>query len=324
MTNLIDTVAELTHLRDRDALELTFGNAIFELASAASLSVWRTIQDGPAVRLRRRLSLPGAPAADQPPADMSLGDAPAAWRECYARRCLVKTASEGDGLTRQVFPLCDDRRVTGLLEIRAPSGLEAPQAHLVEGLVRVYRNHMSLLDYGARDELTGMLNRRMFNGFFNQVNTDCQLHAAIAVVDIDFFKRINDQFGHPYGDEVLVLMARLIEQSFPGWEGLFRFGGEEFVLIMTETALDEAWVALECFRSTVSTATFPQIGQVTVSIGFSMIRPGDTGADAFGRADQALYVAKHSGRDQVQNFEALIETGTITEAKLQGGAFELF
>jgi diguanylate cyclase (GGDEF)-like protein len=321
MTDLIDTVAELTHLRDRDALEITFGAAIFELAAASSLSVWRAIPDGDAVRLRQRLRLPHEAGTE---ADMTLHDAPAAWRECHAKRRLVKTAPEADGMTRQVFPLCDDRRVAGLLEIRAPAGFEAPQAHLVEGLVRVYRNHLSLLDYGARDELTGMLNRRMFNGFFNQINTDCHLHAAIAVVDIDFFKRINDQFGHPYGDEVLVLMARLIEQCFAGWEGLFRFGGEEFVLILTETAPDEAFVAVDYFRAAVSAAYFPQVGQVTVSIGFSMIRPGDTGADAFGRADQALYVAKHSGRNQVQSFEALIENGTIEAAKPQRGGFELF
>ncbi len=320
MTELIDTVAELTHLRDHDALEASLARAIFELAGAARLSVWRAMGGGEGRWLRERLTLP---RGHKPGEEILLAHAPPEWRECYAAQRYIWGPAAA-AMTRHVFPLCNDREVTGLLEVLRPSPLQKLQEHLVDGLVRVYRNHLGLLDYGARDELTGLLNRRTFNAFFKQNGAGSGIQTAIAVADIDFFKRINDQFGHPYGDEVLILLSRLIAESFPGRDGLFRFGGEEFVVMLSDASQEEALVALDCFRAAVQEAVFPQVGQVTVSIGFSMILPGDTGACAFGRADEALYVAKHRGRNQVQCYELLVEDGSIARAKQAGGEMELF
>lgn len=321
MTELIHTVADLTDLRNKDVLEAALARVIFELAEVQRLSIWRVLAEAGGVWLRERLSLP---SRQGPEREINLEDARKEWRDCYARRCYIYAPPDEAGLCCHVFPLWNEREIVGLLELLRPSRLEGIQEHTVDGLLRVYRNHLGLLDYGDRDELTGLLNRRTFDSYFKQITANKTVHAVIAMVDVDFFKRINDQFGHPYGDEVLILLARLMSASFAGIEGIFRFGGEEFLLILPETTQDEAWVALEEFRAAVEAAVFPQVGRVTVSIGFSIIQPDDNGAVAFGRADEALYLAKHSGRNRVKCYEELVQEGYLAGTKHSGGDIELF
>jgi diguanylate cyclase (GGDEF)-like protein len=284
------------------------------------LSLWRVVRDGPP-RLRLRVSLPIHLALAP---EFLLGQSRPEWRECFAARRYVQAAPDVFGVARHIFPISNDREVTGLMEILRPPAAAELQDQTISGFLRVYSNQLGLLDYGDRDELTGLLNRRTFNTYFKQLVTPRPQTAVIAMADIDFFKRINDQFGHPYGDEVLILMARLMAQCFAGRDGLFRFGGEEFLVIMTDTTAAEATQALENFRAAVEAERFPQVGRVTVSIGHSLILPGDTGAAAFGRADEALYVAKQRGRNQVQCHERLVRDGSLTSVKQAGGALELF
>jgi diguanylate cyclase (GGDEF)-like protein len=183
-----------------------------------------------------------------------------------------------------------------------------------------------MLDYSDCDDLTGLLNRRTFDETFKRVAARLpapQFHGApeqdraaprgsfICVVDIDNFKRVNDQFGHPYGDEVIVLLARLMTKLVDDAQFIFRFGGEEFVIILVNHTADEARATLERLRVTVENFAFPQVGRVTISSGMTAIRSGDAGANAFGRADQALYYSKRNGRNQFHSFEELVETGKI-------------
>ena len=209
------------------------------------------------------------------------------------------------------------------------------QERLIAGLLRVYRNHLRILDYSENDELTGLLNRKTFEDYFRQLvraeapgtgssarvepldrrRACVELQQAwLAVIDIDLFKRINDTFGHLYGDEVLVLLARLMRRSFRESDRLFRSGGEEFVVVLEHMEADIAAKLLERFRATVEAFEFPQVGRVTVSIGYTGVRAGDNGSVAFGRADEALYIAKRQGRNQVLCHETLIENN-ILQAK---------
>src|SRR5213076_2390666 len=93
----------------------------------------------------------------------------------------------------------------------------------------------------------------------------------LAVVDIDHFKRVNDKFGHLYGDEVLILIANLLQSSFRAHDRVFRFGGEEFVVLLRSTTLDNARKIIDRFRVNVEAYVFPQVGTVTVSVGFVSI-----------------------------------------------------
>lgn len=321
MTDLLETVAEMTHLRNKEALELHFAEAVYQIAGATRLVIWRVIGRGEEAKLRVRVSLPhGRTGAG---GDMLLAERPE-FRECVEARRTVEVRLSNHRQTRYLFPLCDERQVNGLLDIVMPRRLDVPQMTLVTGLMRVYGNHAGLLDYGSRDELTGLLNRRTFSSFFKQVAEDDSTRAIIAVIDIDFFKRVNDDLGHMYGDEVLILLARLLEDRFGEQDEVFRFGGEEFLVLLRQETLETAFKALEAFRVKVAEAEFPQVGRVTVSAGFAAVVPGDTGAVAFGRADEALYVAKQRGRNQVQCHEWLVMEGSLTDAKKTGGQVELF
>lgn len=342
MTELLDAVADLTDLRDQDDMESALAMMMFVQLDAAALRLWRVVHRDGRTCLRRRVALPetGEAGADfTENAELALEDMPAELRTCHDTKAeLCRTGA--DGRCRHVFPLCDGRNVVCLIEVLCPGPLCESQTHIISGLLRIYCNHLGILNFSDRDELTGLLNRRTFSETFKRialrVSAEVLLGDApskrrrvvarfhLAVIDIDFFKRINDQFGHPYGDEVLVLLARLIVECFRDTDWLFRFGGEEFLVILPDTDPAEAEAALERFRAEVAAFRFSQLDRVTVSIGFTEILAGDTGADAFGRADRALYVAKHRGRNQVQCYEWLVAHGALASAAGNEQEVELF
>jgi diguanylate cyclase (GGDEF)-like protein len=119
----------------------------------------------------------------------------------------------------------------------------------------------------------------------------------LAVVDIDHFKRVNDSHGHLIGDEVLLLVAQLMRQTFRHGDRIYRFGGEEFVVLLRCPQAQSARVAFERLRLRIGAHDFPQVGQLTVSIGYTAIDADDTPGAAFERADLAVYEAKHVGRN---------------------------
>ena len=124
-------------------------------------------------------------------------------------------------------------------------------------------------------------------------------------MDIDFFKRVNDRFGHARGDEVLAATARLMRESFRQSDRLFRCGGEEFVVILEPTDGRYVRGILERFRRVVEAHDFPGVGLVTISMGYTRVAADDDRAAAFRRADEALYAAKRRGRNQVISHEEL-------------------
>jgi diguanylate cyclase (GGDEF)-like protein len=136
----------------------------------------------------------------------------------------------------------------------------------------------------------------------------------LAVVDIDHFKRVNDKFGHLYGDEVLILVANILRASFRSHDRVFRFGGEEFVILLRSATLVDARMIFERFRASVENYAIPQVGKVTVSIGFASIGV-ETPVVILGHADQALYHAKENGRNRVCYYDELRDQGLIENVK---------
>jgi diguanylate cyclase (GGDEF)-like protein len=135
--------------------------------------------------------------------------------------------------------------------------------------------------------------------------------AWLGLIDIDHFKRVNDNHGHLLGDEALLLLSRLMRSSFRFHDHLYRFGGEEFVVLMRCDDAAAATIALQRLRSNVERYAFPQLGHLTVSIGFTQVLPSDSPASAFDRADKAVYYAKQHGRNQVQHHADLVAAGLL-------------
>jgi diguanylate cyclase (GGDEF)-like protein len=196
-------------------------------------------------------------------------------------------------------------------------------------LARIYGNQVSLLDYSELDTLTHLLNRKTFDETFDRLLTARLANAAevtaenrrehaeqgkpawLGVIDIDHFKRVNDSFGHLFGDEVLLRVGDLMRKTFRGGDRLFRFGGEEFVVILNAENEALAATGFNRFRASVENNEFPQVGQVTCSLGFTAVLNGDVPTDVVGRADEALYYAKEHGRNQVCCYEELLAEGAI-------------
>ena len=126
---------------------------------------------------------------------------------------------------------------------------------------------------------------------------------SLAVIDIDLFKSFNDTYGHSCGDYVLKELAYLLVQNFRQTDLIFRYGGEEFVILLTETPLENAFIPLERLRKAVEENRFRYKGQdlkVTISGGISSNNDIENLWDMFDLADKALYKAKECGRNQIK------------------------
>lgn len=241
-----------------------------------------------------------------------------------------------------MYGLYDARGLAAFLLLRFPD-LASTRPWWIGSFLKVYQNLANLIADAECDTLTGLFNRKTFESRMSRVlamQRDAHENAHslepgrravrpgehhwLAVVDIDHFKSINDRFGHLYGDEVLILLARLMMRGFRMEDRLFRFGGEEFVIVLSPCAASGAAAVLERFRNAIATYAFPQVGRVTASIGYTRIRAQDVASVTVGRADEALYHAKRSGRDRVCNYELLAAAGSILPARGIEGGVELF
>jgi diguanylate cyclase len=156
------------------------------------------------------------------------------------------------------------------------------------------------------DSLTGLLNRR---GFEQAVNArvsgnDGLVGSTLLFIDIDHFKKINDQFGHTLGDKVLCGVAELVRKTVREGDVVARIGGEEFAIFLPTESVERGRAVAENIRSIVSSARIigadgESIGMVTVSVGISRGQAGETLLQLLGRADAAMYKAKEKGRDRV-------------------------
>jgi len=151
------------------------------------------------------------------------------------------------------------------------------------------------------DPLTGLFNRRVFDREMKahlQLFNRTQTPFCVMSLDIDFFKKVNDAFGHDAGDKVLVELAETMHRQAREIDVLMRIGGEEFVMILPETELEGATQLAERIRRKIESLAL-SVGSLTISVGVSQVRAGDDASQLYQRADQALYEAKHSGRNRV-------------------------
>jgi len=168
------------------------------------------------------------------------------------------------------------------------------------------RNELThVREVAKTDALTGLLNRRAFDSELNQICNQRNLNTCLAILDLDHFKRINDNFGHPIGDKVLKYFASLLSEQASKHHHVARYGGEEMAMIMPDTPITMAFEIAEKIRKCLEASNLKRkdntesIGKVTVSIGLTILKNNDTVESFIDRADQALYRAKESGRNQV-------------------------
>ncbi len=328
--SVLSTLQALTGIVEVRALEL------FTVDGVAHVRPRSWVEDGQLV------STDSEAAAD--PRRETLEKYPAL-RDCVASQGDSALASPRRGRHVLWLPVWMHDKVTTCLEITQSRAFSAHKLEVLKGVFQVYQNYQSLLDYSERDALTGLFNRKTFDEQFSRhalnglssgrpgTVTESlppeegsqpgePVQQWLAVVDIDHFKQVNDRFGHLYGDEVLILIANILRSSFRSHDRIFRFGGEEFVVLLRSTTLSTAHKVFNRFRLAVQEYNFPQVGQVTVSLGFVSTMQGSP-VEILGQADQALYYAKEHGRNQVCFYDDLVASGQLA-TKVANDDVELF
>lgn len=345
MQPLLQHLVEITAHRDHSLLEVSVVAAVNQLAGIAQVRLLEIfyVKEQAFVRPKAWIQDGKALAIDDAQPDQQkdpISNYPALMA-CIEQRQQTVQAMMPSGSYLIWLPIWLNDKVIACMEVGNPVSLGAQTLQVIEGILHVYRNYLSLLDYSERDSLTGLLNRKTFDEKFSKAalgvpsadsdtapnNTERRQGGAetgqwLAVVDIDHFKRVNDEFGHLYGDEVLILVSNLLKSSFRSQDRIFRFGGEEFVILLRGSTLDNARKVLDRFREKVESHHFPQVGRITVSLGFVGIT-GDSSVVILGHADQALYYAKNQGRNQVCYYDDLINAGLL-ESKVSRSEVEFF
>lgn len=160
-----------------------------------------------------------------------------------------------------------------------------------------------LQELSLTDELTGLPNRRAFDDRLGHKIEEGRRggpNFTLAMCDIDFFKRVNDELGHPAGDQVLAELARIFILFLRKSDEVFRCGGEEFALLLAHPDPHKnPSIPLERLRVAVETADFRIRRQVTISLGYATFSPEMDNKAIIDAADKALYRAKNSGRNRV-------------------------
>lgn len=170
---------------------------------------------------------------------------------------------------------------------------------------RIEQALMIIRELAIHDELTGVLNRRELIRIAEQEKDRADRHRlpfSLSLIDVDFFKRINDTYGHAAGDQVLKRIANKIEEEMRSSDYFGRYGGEEFLLLLVGSDAAAAASFNERLREAIEALTFddlPNSPSVTISIGIAQYRFGETIEQTLSRADRSLYAAKDAGRNRV-------------------------
>lgn len=317
---VIESLVALTAQRDQHSLEDSL-IATLETLLDARCEIFQ-VPDNYAPEIAHRRSLPEDDTRLPDPIRHALAriireDAPLSLAEADGTRHLIKlrgTPQEG-------------HRILSALA-RENSG---ESRRLILGLAMVYRNFVDLLSDNEHDTLTGLYNRKKLEASLatfcappaDDTTAEGSLGSYLAILDLDHFKRINDTHGHLIGDEVLLIFAEILRRTLRGGDLIFRYGGEEFMILLKDITEASARAILERVRENVAHHDFPQVGRVTVSIGYSRIVPPQLPTQIIEEADRALYYAKENGRDRVCHFQDLIARQLIEDAHASG-SIELF
>lgn len=358
MPTLIEHLVKLTDHRDRDLLELTLSRALIGLLPIERVVMARVVSEEGIKRWLDIASLDargGGKVVDPLRVDFHALRPLEDDRDrmhCVQDRTTVEVAWAGeDGPRITYLPLFNDARNDdeGVVEVHSGSPLTHEQFLTIDALLHVFRNMYMLLAYSDRDALTGLLNRKSLDDtFYSAVLEELEdgrgsrtsaLSTAmepgqerrhrvppnywLGTVSVDNFDVLGNKNGHLIAEEVLLLVARIMNNTFRTYDRIYRFGGEQFAVLMH--CPDEALVlaAFERFRGNMEKFNFPQVGRVTASAGFTRISADDSPSTALERAERAVEYAQHHGHNKVFSHAELLRQSLI-DGETQTGAVDLF
>lgn len=357
MGTLIQHLIKLTDHHDRDLLDLTLSKALVDLLPVQRVVISKVMTSEGSSRWLQMARLDakgGGMVLD--PLRIDFASLPPLEDEADRLRCLqtrsrVEVALLGEAGPRTCYmPLFDSARTQdeGVLEIHSPQSLTPPELEAAQALLHVFRNMYHLLAYSDRDALTGLLNRKSLDDTFysavlDELDAGAMASAAqaakpapdqerrhrvppnywLGTVSVDHFGAIGEKHGHLIAEEVLLLVARILNNTFRTYDRIYRLGGEQFAVLMhcPEEALVLA--AFERFRTNMDKFAFPQAGHATACGGFTRITADDSPSTALERTERAVDYVQHHGGNQVASYAELVRLGRL-DGLVNVGAVDLF
>ncbi len=317
LPELLDGLIDLTAQRERRHLQLTLLTTLRDLLPGATVSLYncRWIDGRPWWR----------PLADRDDAELAPWRLPgAALLPIIEQKLPRQDCYQMD--TGVCVPLYHQGQVIGVLLVNMVDDSE-PDTRLLTALARIHENFLGLLHVSDSDELTGLGNRRLFDQHLFRALSQAPQRGRrrfLALLDIDHFKQVNDRYGHLIGDEVLLMLGQYMQRHFGPEDGLYRYGGEEFALLLLARDGEQALSQLEAFCRSLASSHFPQVPQVTASIGLAALEGCRMPSEALERADKALYYAKQHGRNQACTYETLEAQGLVSVVQAPSSDIDLF
>ncbi len=203
--------------------------------------------------------------------------------------------------------ICHDGRVVWIRNTMVPhydeKGLLTRYDGLIEEITERKLAEEELKRLATTDRLTEAYNRTKFNEIIEREVERVKRYnqpLSIIIFDIDHFKNVNDEYGHNAGDRVLKTIADIVRENIRKIDYFVRWGGEEFMIISSDTGLQEAYLLAERIRQTIEDYMFEDVGKVTVSLGITEFEENDTPDSLIKRADDAMYEAKKKGRNRIE------------------------
>ncbi len=340
MSTYIEHIVRLTDHRDRDLLELTLSKALLDLLPVNRIVIARVMREEGESRwleVARLDAKGGGRVIDPLRVDFSslvkLEDAPDRLRSLQLRDRVEIAWAGPDGPRINMLPLFSQLRENdqGVLELHSEGPLSDDNLLLVDNLRRIYRNMYSLLEYSDRDPMTGLLNRKSLDdAFYSAVLEDLEDAAGASLdealpgqerrhrvpvnywlgcANIDNFDLIAERFGRGVAEDVLERVARMLSNTFRTYDRLYRFGGDQFGVLLH--CPDEALVlgAFERFRVNVEKYNFSKVGRVTVSCGFTTVLSDDSPDSCIAKTEKAVGFARRSGGNKASSYLGLVRRG---------------
>jgi diguanylate cyclase (GGDEF)-like protein len=205
--------------------------------------------------------------------------------------------------TKRVVKIANHKGIVHTLTIKIDNLEESEGLHVIV-LSDITKLQMRAEKFEKRaniDALTEAYSRAKFDNLLHSEfsrSTRYLNPLTILFLDIDHFKQVNDTYGHDVGDMVLKTFAKIISSNIREFDVFARWGGEEFILMLPQTNINDGYKLAEKLRNSISSHRFDKINKITCSIGISMLNKGDTKKDLIKRADNALYKAKTNGRNR--------------------------
>ena len=328
--HLLDRLATLTSIRDLELLEFSLLKTVHELFRPEQVTMVKYDDHGE-IKFTMRYGHDGCHESLRTKKDQP--ELLSALRMVRKLKTPYHTKLV-NGNNLSAYPIIDFQSLSVCVVIESRRPGSTNDVKIIQGLLQIYRNFCHLLEDAQRDQLTGLLNRKTFDESIQRIigmstslmpshqqendrrkHDDGESHYWLGLVDIDDFKRVNDTLGHIYGDEVLLLVSQIMRDSLRESDLLFRFGGEEFVIVTENLDIEGARTAFERFRFAIESFNFPQVGQVTISFGAVKVDSGDVVHAVLDKADKALYYAKQNGKNQVCFYDLLLAKGVIEAPK---------